>query len=147
MALPEQTLKTLIAAYESLRPQSIDALLACYAENARFRDPFNDVVGRRAIGAVFAHMFETVEKPSFRVSGRFDSADAVVLRWEFGFHSARLGGAQAITGLSTLRFDSDGLVVEHLDYWDASGNLYEKLPLIGGLLRWLRRSLAAPQGD
>lgn len=145
MAVPETTLVKLIAAYQSLRPQSIDALLACYAENARFRDPFNDVVGRRAIGAVFAHMFETVENPAFSVSGRFDSADAVVLRWEFGFHSTRLGGVQSIIGLSTLRFDDHGLVVEHLDYWDAAGGLYEKLPLIGWLLRRLRRALAAPQ--
>ena len=145
MALPEQTIRTLVAAYESLRPQSIGALLACYAENARFRDPFNDVVGRPAIGAVFAHMFETVEAPAFRVDGRFDSTDAVVLRWEFSFRSARLGGAQAITGLSTLRFDGDGRVVEHIDYWDAAGSLYEKLPLIGWVLRRLRRTLAAPQ--
>ena len=36
---------------------------------------------------------------------------------------------------------ADGRVVEHRDYWDAAEQLYEKLPLIGGVLRLLKRSM------
>jgi len=39
-------------------------------------------------------------------------------------------------------FDDNGLVVAHIDYWDAAQNLYERLPLIGWLFAWLRRRLA-----
>lgn len=145
MSIPGKTVDALVAAYQTLRPQSVDALLQCYAENARFCDPFNDVRGRAAIGAVFAHMFETVDRPRFVVTGRFIAEQEVVLRWEFRFASARLGGDQCITGLSTLRFDDAGLVAEHLDYWDPAAGLYEKLPVIGWLLRRLRRALASPR--
>jgi steroid Delta-isomerase len=27
----------------------------------------------------------------------------------------------------------------HRDYWDAAEELYEKLPILGGLMRWLKR--------
>jgi hypothetical protein len=27
----------------------------------------------------------------------------------------------------------------HRDYWDAAGELYEQLPLVGGLMRWLKK--------
>jgi steroid delta-isomerase len=146
MPIPETTVASLVAAYQTLKPETLDALLAYYADTARFRDPFNDVRGRAAIGAVFAHMFATVERPRFEVTGRFASDEGVVLRWNFRFASRRLGGEQCITGLSTLAFDDDGQVVEHLDYWDPAAGLYEKLPGFGWLMRKLRRALAAPVG-
>ncbi|WP_413888997.1 hypothetical protein [Candidatus Aalborgicola defluviihabitans] len=33
----------------------------------------------------------------------------------------------------------DGRILDHRDYWDAAEELYEKLPLLGGLMRWLKR--------
>jgi steroid Delta-isomerase len=30
-------------------------------------------------------------------------------------------------------------VVFHRDYWDAAEELYEKLPVIGALMRWLKK--------
>ena len=46
-----------------------------------------------------------------------------------------------IEGSTYLVFGVDGRVVEHRDYWDAAEQLYEKLPLIGGVLRLLKRSM------
>jgi len=34
-------------------------------------------------------------------------------------------------------------VTYHRDYWDTAEELYAKLPLLGGLMRLLRRRLAA----
>jgi hypothetical protein len=36
-------------------------------------------------------------------------------------------------------FSEEGLVSMHRDYWDAAQELYEKLPLVGGLMRWLKQ--------
>jgi steroid delta-isomerase len=38
----------------------------------------------------------------------------------------------------------DGRVVYHRDYWDAAGELYERIPLLGALMRGVRRRLRAP---
>ena len=35
--------------------------------------------------------------------------------------------------------DEAGRITLHRDYWDAAEELYEKLPLVGGLMRWLKR--------
>jgi steroid delta-isomerase len=34
----------------------------------------------------------------------------------------------------------------HRDYWDAAEELYEKLPLVGALMRWLKRPHASRIG-
>ena len=43
---------------------------------------------------------------------------------------------------SHMRFAADGRVVYHRDYWDAAEELYEKLPVLGPLMRWLKRQAA-----
>jgi steroid Delta-isomerase len=43
-----------------------------------------------------------------------------------------------VRGTSHLRFASDGKICYHRDYWDAAEELYEKLPAIGAVMRWLK---------
>ena len=56
--------------YETLAPDSLDQLAGLYAADARFKDPFNDVVGVETISGIFRHMFATVEAPRFEVTTR-----------------------------------------------------------------------------
>jgi ketosteroid isomerase-like protein len=127
----------LIASYESLTPAGLDRLVALYAEGCRFKDPFNDVRGRAALRRVFEHMFETLTSPRFVVTTACVEGDQCFLGWDF--HA----GALVIRGASHLRFDAAGLVADHRDYWDAAEELYEKLPVLGALMRLLKRRLRA----
>jgi hypothetical protein len=47
---------------------------------------------------------------------------------------------QCIRGATHICFATDGRVTMHRDYWDAAEELYEKLPLLGGLMRFLKRA-------
>jgi ketosteroid isomerase-like protein len=132
-----------IDAFETLAPARLGALLALYCDDARFKDPFNDVRGQAAIGRVFEHMFASLEAPRFRVTEAIVQGDRCFLTWDFRFHMKRFDrGEQRIHGGSHLRFGPDGRIVLHRDYWDAAEELYEKLPLLGGLMRWLKRRAA-----
>lgn len=134
----------LVAAYTGLTRDNLPALLALYGEQATFKDPFNEVRGRPAIARVFAHMFDTLAEPRFDVTVCTCEGDAAFLAWDFHFRRDS-GEAMLVRGASHLVFQSDGRVALHRDYWDAAEELYAKLPLLGGLMRWLRRRLAAPQ--
>jgi hypothetical protein len=46
---------------------------------------------------------------------------------------------QAVRGASHVVFNEQGLVTMHRDYWDAAEELYEKLPVVGGVMRWLKK--------
>lgn len=127
--------------FETLKPQSLAELHRYYAEQARFKDPFNAVQGLAAIGQVFAHMFATLEQPHFVVTGQVVQGLQCFMTWEFrfGFKTLRRGQPQVILGASHLVFSEQGLVTLHRDYWDAAEELYEKLPIVGALMRWLRQ--------
>lgn len=63
------------------------------------------------------------------------------LTWEFRFYFKEFqrGQEQVIRGASHLVLSAAGRVTLHRDYWDAAEELYEKLPLVGSLMRWLKR--------
>ena len=127
--------------FETLTPQSVARCSDFYAPNARFKDPFKDVQGVPAIEAIYAHMFTALEAPRFVVVERIASGSQCFLSWNFHFrfkHYAT-GTNQTIHGGSHLQLDADGHITLHRDYWDAAEELYEKLPVVGGLMRWLKR--------
>jgi ketosteroid isomerase-like protein len=127
--------------FENLSPASVRALGAYYAPDARFKDPFNDVVGVPAIAHIFDHMFATLDTPRFVVTQQVVQGNQCFLTWEFrfGFKNFKQGQPQVILGATHLVLADDGLVTLHRDYWDAAEELYEKLPLVGSLMRWLKK--------
>ena len=118
-------LDALVAFYENLGAADVERFGAFYAEDAYFKDPFNEVRGLAAIRRIFAHMFRQVDAPRFRVEERIVADNGAVLVWTFHFRSRRLagGGDQTMRGVSHLRFDAAGKVAHHRDYWDAAEEL------------------------
>ena len=129
----------LIAFYEQLSPTHLAALDTYYAPDARFKDPFNDVRGVIRIQAVFHHMFKTLEQPRFTVIHALRDGDQAFITWDFDF--AYAGRKVNIHGGSHLQFDADGKITLHRDYWDAAEELFEKIPLLGLPVAWLRKKL------
>ena len=137
-------LEDLIAWYQNLRPETVAEAARYYAGDAQFKDPFNEVRGIAAIERIFRHMFVQVDDPRFVVTARFTGEDGAMLLWEFHFRTRGFGAqAMCVQGASHLRFDAAGRVAEHRDYWDAAGELYARLPLIGAPMRLLLRLGAA----
>jgi hypothetical protein len=129
-----------VAYFESLTPESVAHIGEFYDPQARFTDPFNDVVGVAAIQQIFAHMFVTLKQPRFVVTQQVCQGTQCFLTWEFRFYfpSYKVGQEQVILGASHLVVGDNGLILVHRDYWDAAQELYEKLPLVGSLMRWLK---------
>ncbi|EHR73420.1 hypothetical protein BurJ1DRAFT_4634 [Burkholderiales bacterium JOSHI_001] len=138
---PDARVRRVVDYFETLSPTSLPRLAELYASDARFVDPFNDVQGTVAIERIFNHMFTQVQQPRFVVLSAEAQDATAFLTWDFLF----LRGTQAhrIHGASRLLFNAQDQVQLHRDYWDAAHELYEHLPVLGALMRWLRRRLAA----
>jgi hypothetical protein len=134
----------IVLAFETLSPASVQTLGTLYAVDARFKDPFNDVQGLAHIQRIFGHMFEALNEPRFHITGRIAQGSQCFLTWEFRFRfkSYQATKEQCIVGGSHLVLDDSGRITLHRDYWDAAEELYEKLPLVGGLMRFLKRQSA-----
>jgi ketosteroid isomerase-like protein len=127
--------------FEHLTRADLARLAEIYRDDAAFKDPFNEVRGAAAIARIFEHMFDTLEGPRFVVHDAVVEGAQCFLTWDFVF--VRGGGELVVRGASHLRFADDGRIAVHRDYWDAAEELYEKLPLLGGVMRWLKRRISA----
>ena len=127
--------------FEHLTPERVQQLGVIYSPDVRFKDPFNDVRGLPEVQRIFSHMFVALDQPRFVVTDSITAPGQCFLTWNFEFHLKRFDRAtlQTIRGASHLKFTADGLIDFHRDYWDAAEELYEKLPVLGGFMRWLKR--------
>ena len=130
--------------FESISPADVPRLGRIYAEDAYFRDPFNEVTGVSGIARIFGAMFEHLDEVRFTILETVADPGGAMLTWDMTYRVRkwRPHETQTIHGATHLRFAPDGRIGYHRDYWDAANELYAKLPLIGPVMRWLRRKLA-----
>ncbi len=140
---PLSALQTYAELFERLGPDGLDELAACLAPEVRFKDPFNQVEGVEPCLAVFRHMFATLVEPRFRVLHHAIAGDIGYLHWEFEFRTSTDAEPRRIDGLSQIRFDAQGRVVAHVDYWDPAEQLYVDIPILGWVLGRVRNRLSA----
>ena len=126
--------------FNHLQPASLKEIDSIYATQALFRDPFNEIVGSAKVLQVYQHMFDNLHLPRFTVTRIVAQGSEAFMVWDFDF-SLR-DRQMKIHGCTHFVLDSAGLIVLHRDYWDAAEELYEKLPILGSLLRALKRRLA-----
>ena len=129
--------------FEKISPAELARLNAIYDEEAYFQDPFNAVTGVTAIRAVYARMFDALDDVRFAILDVVADGSGAMLTWDMTYRVKRWRPheTQRIHGASHLRFAPDGRIAYHRDYWDAANELYAKLPVIGALMRYLKRRL------
>ena len=134
-------LTRLVDYWHTLTPATVDAITTVYTEDAYFRDPFNAVTGIEKIRPIFADMFVRLYEPKFTIIETIEQSHGALLIWNFTFRLKTLKPDinRRIHGTSHIRFAPDGRVQYHRDYWDAAGELYEQLPLVGSLMRFLKK--------
>jgi steroid delta-isomerase len=127
--------------FEHLVASDVQWMGKHYTEQAFFKDPFNEVRNLMGVQRIFAHMFESLDAPRFVVLDALVQGEQCFLTWNFNFRLKGQAQERHVHGSSHLRFGPDGRIAYHRDYWDAAEEFYEKLPLLGGLLRLIKRRL------
>lgn len=138
-------LEAYVALLQGLTPETLPELRRVTAPDVRFKDPFHDVQGRGAMLAVFERMFHDVRDLRFQVHHTClaDRGSTALMRWTLTGRVRALGNRDwSVDGMSEVHLDTQGLVTAHVDYWDAASSLYERLPVIGPVLRAIRRRIA-----
>ena len=86
-------------------------------------------------------MYSKVQDPRFEITDYIIEDTRMYCTWDFKFSTPLLnwGKPMVIAGSSHVTCDSDGVVTEHIDYWDASTQIYMQIPVIGWFFRFLSK--------
>ncbi|MCG5500009.1 nuclear transport factor 2 family protein [Ectothiorhodospira lacustris] len=129
--------------FTQLKEPDLQRLDEFFAPDARFKDPFNDVTGLEQIAAVFRHMFRQCPAPRFYVHCWATQGNTAFFHWRFMDRDEGADGRMSldVDGISRVLFNDEGKVFSHIDYWDTAEYLYDQIPLLGGMLRFVRRRI------
>jgi len=136
-------LEAFCAFFNKLDKTCTETLTEVYTDDVDFTDPLHHIKGRRALEGYFRTLYDNVTSCRFTFHERVCHDESAFVTWTMHLVHPRLDGGREVNveGCSHLRFAPDGRVAQHRDYFDAGAMLYERLPLLGGMVRWVKRQL------
>lgn len=132
--------------FENMTPQQVaDTVESVYAADAWLYDTLALHHGIEAIKPYFIKTAERAAGVRVEVLDVLRKENEFYIKWsmEIDWSAFRKGGTTRSFGMSHLRFDQRGRVVLHYDFWDSTNGFFEHLPVVGSLIRWIKRKVAA----
>lgn len=131
--------------FAQLNAGSLGRLGDLYDDKVHFTDPLHEICGLDELRRYLAERYANVTALDFE----FLAFDEVrqgegYVRWVMSYRHTRLNRGKPIIleGCSMLRWNTEGKVVRHRDYFDAGALLYQHVPIVGTLIRELHQRIA-----
>ena len=120
-----------------------DQTLQVYAADAYLDDTLVVHRGASEIEAYFVKTSETMKSYQVTIDDVAKSGDDYYVRWTMVFSAPLLSGGAPVhsIGISQIRFNREGKVAVHQDFWDSGKNMYGHLPFVGGAVGIVRKRL------
>jgi hypothetical protein len=115
-----------------------------YAADVWFRDPFKEYHGEAEFEAYLLRESAAVAQYSMDWKDVAEHDGDYYFRWVMTLKLKRDGKNDPPTlnnGISHVRFGADGKVIFHEDYFDAATFLYEKVPVLGSGIRFIKKRI------
>lgn len=130
-----ENFKAFFSSFESNR---IDTLLdKTYASDVYFNDTLKTIRGIDSLAHYLKDSAAAVENCRVEVIEvtRSENNEHYV-RWKMliRFKRFKKGQDTWTVGMSHLRFNTDGLVVYHQDYWNATDGIFRHIPILGSMI-------------
>ncbi|MGB5868306.1 MAG: nuclear transport factor 2 family protein [Arcobacteraceae bacterium] len=120
---------------------SIEEYEKIFDKEVRFKDPFHDIKGVDKLYKIFDDMYLKLDNPTFKVSEIVEQNNIAYLKWDFHFSFKGSHQEESFEGVSRVEFNEQHKVISHIDYWDASSNLYEKIPILSFFMRFIKKKI------
>ncbi len=128
--------------FRVLHESDLSQLRTIYADNIVFKDPVHEIRGLVELEDYFTSMCADLSDCRFEYLDELVTDDAAYVKWMRHFKHPRLGNRLiSVRGVSHLKIGDK--IEFHEDFYDMGAMLYEQLPVLGNVTRWLRMRLAS----
>lgn len=114
-----------------------------YAADAWLDDTLTVHHGAPEIEAYFVKTSGTMTNYQVTIDDVAKSNGSYYVRWTMIVAAPALDGGKPVhsIGISQIRFDHEGKVEFHQDFWDSGENFYAHLPVVGGAVGFVKKRL------
>lgn len=120
-----------------------ERMAALYADQVYFNDTVVTLETGQAVADYMGKTGSQLDSSRVVIDHQLRDGADVFVRWTMEFRTSAFGmkiESKSI-GMTHLRFDDEGRVVLHQDFWDSASGLYEHLPLIGAVIRTAKKMM------
>ncbi len=129
------------AFYLDVKHPQLDKIDDVYTEDVLFKDPVHELRGAENLHAYLSEMCVNVHSGRFEYLDQIVSENTAYIKWNMHFKHPKLGN-QTITvrGISQVQFNER--IYFHEDVYDLGQLIYEHVPLLGAVVKGLKKRLA-----
>lgn len=111
-----------------------------YAPEAYLNDTLKSLTGAATIEAYFLTTVQQAESVTVKFEDVAESGGNYYFRWVMDTRLKKLRAGETIRtiGITLIRFDAQGRVVLHQDFWDSTAGVYEHVPVLGTAIRGIK---------
>jgi hypothetical protein len=111
-----------------------------YAEDVFFFDTLKEINGLEALEEYFVETARNTDSVRAEVVDWARSGQDFYVRWtmDIQLKKFRRGETLRSVGMTHLRFNQEGKIILHHDFWDSTRGFYQHVPVLGGVLRWIQ---------
>lgn len=113
---------------------------ATYAEDAFLNDTLKTEVGAAAIEKYFLGTAANADEIRVEFADVARSGNDYYFRWvmDVKFKKFHRGKSFRTIGVTHARFDENGKVILHQDYWDSTTGFFQHVPVLGAGIRYIK---------
>ena len=128
--------------FESINSKTpIDEYKNILDENVKFKDPFHSIQGVEKLFDIFQTMYKNLYEPRFQINEVIENSNIAYINWSFSFKFKENKKEHVFDGVSRVVFNKKNKVIEHIDYWDAAENIYENIPIVSMLIKFIKNRI------
>jgi len=125
-----------------LHEADLSRLREFYTDDVLFKDPIHEIRGLVELEDYFASLCSELSDCRIEYLDELVSEDSAYVKWVMHFRHPRLGNRLiSVRGISHVKFGEKIEFQE--DVYDMGAMLYEQLPVLGNVTRWLKLRLAS----
>lgn len=132
----------IIEVFNQLRADNLHILDAFYHPQLKFVDPIGEVSGLPAMKKYYENMYKSVEEIRFDFVDHIENQGKHFVSWKMTLKTPNLNGGEPMVmeGSSHINFEPEtNLVIYHRDYFDMGAFIYEQIPVIGWIIRSIKK--------
>jgi hypothetical protein len=130
--------------YGQFTPEALrENIPRTFAPNAYLNDQIRELQGVEAIEEYLVETSEKFGEGTFAVEHAAREGAEFYFRWTMSFTLDEGSDKPPLVapGVSHVRFDDRGRILFQRDYWDTTSTVYERIPVLGGMIRLVKKRL------
>ena len=129
--------------YRDLTSMQVSELGLIYSPDVSFIDPIAKHEGLASVESYFTKLLDNAEHCEFEIHTiQAATGNDYFVNWTMHYTSTRINKGKPIDvdGITFLKIEKN-LIVFHRDYYDLGQMVYEHIPILGRLIKYLKKGL------